>query len=76
MFYDWGGSHHQGENTFFDGKTRPVWGAISAVWSGGPLSSIETPRDVLIDLSLTETEFIDYAQSFEADFHGDFYYPG
>lgn len=67
VFYDCGGSHHQVENNFFEGNTRPVWRAILAVWSSGPLSSIETPGDVLIDLPLTETEFVDYAKAFEAD---------
>ena len=45
-----------------------MYGAILAVWSSGiSLSKIDMPDDLLLDRPLTESQFVEYAKSFEAD---------
>ncbi len=68
VFYD-SGACHEKLNPFFAGKTRPVRGGVLAVRSR--VTSPKKCDDVLIpDRPLSEDEFVEHAQTFEADLAG------
>lgn len=68
VFYDSGGNFKgQGRNKYFEGKTRPVFGALLAVWTRIAIDNTTACDDVLMDRTLTEGDFLKYVKSFEDD---------
>lgn len=71
VFFDSGGGDtFQGRNKYFEGKTRPVFGAILAVWTRVAVDNTTACDDVILDRPLTENDFMKYAKSFEDDLAG------
>lgn len=66
VFYDSAGVF-QGKNKYFEGKTRPVFGGVLAVWTRIAAENSKKCDDVLLDRPLTENEFMNYVTSFEDD---------
>lgn len=56
VLYDIGGNS-QGRNKYFEGKTRPVFGAVLAVWTRIAIDNTTACDDVLMDRTLTEGDF-------------------
>lgn len=69
VFYDSAGVF-QGNNKFFEGKTRQVCGGILAVWTRVSLENTTACDDVLLDRPLTENDFMKHVKSFEDDLAG------
>lgn len=55
----------RGRNPFFQGKTRPVFGAVLAVWTRVALDDTATCDDTLLDRHLTTDQLVRYLQAFE-----------
>lgn len=62
--YDSASRYHT-RNSYFEGKTRPVFGGILAFWTRVPLDNTTTCDDVLLDRKLTEGDFMQYVMAFQ-----------
>ena len=66
VFYD---TFHgvRDKNPFFEGKTRPVFGAVLAVWTRAAIENTTKCDDKLIDRHLSADQLVLYLKAFEDD---------
>ena len=66
VIYDSASRYHK-RNSFFEGKTRPVFGGILAFWTRVSLGDTATRDDVLLDRKLGEGGLMQCLKAFQDD---------